>query len=77
MKVTNQCAYCLLERAIKQVKLATDDSELQMEVTTAMLKMLAENFNEDSVPSHIGTDRDLFLEKMPGRKPLPCVRYLL
>ncbi len=69
MKVTNQCAYCLLERAIKQVRLATDDSELQMKVTTAILKMLADSFNEESVPSHIGTDRDLLVQKMTGKDP--------
>ena len=69
MKVSIECAHCLLERAIKQVKLATDDPDVQMEVTAAMLKMLGENFDEDSVPSHIGTDRDLLVQKMTGKDP--------
>ncbi|MCK5240094.1 MAG: DUF89 family protein [Candidatus Thorarchaeota archaeon] len=69
MKVSIECAHCLLERAIKQVKLATDDSDIQMDVTAAMLKMLGENFDEDSVPSHIGTDRDLLVQKMTGIDP--------
>ncbi len=69
MKVSIECAHCLLERAIKQVKLATDDSDIQMDVTAAMLKMLGENFDEDSVPSHIGTERDLLVQKMTGIDP--------
>ena len=69
MKVTTQCAHCLIERAINQVKLATDDPELQIKVTTEMLKLLGRDFNEDSVPSHIGTDRDLLVQKMTGKDP--------
>ena len=69
MKVSLECAHCLLERAINQVRLATDDSELQLEVVTAMTKFLGENFNSDSVPSHIGTDRDLIVQSMTGKDP--------
>ncbi|MHA2348047.1 MAG: damage-control phosphatase ARMT1 family protein [Candidatus Thorarchaeota archaeon] len=69
MKVTLHCAHCLLERAQNQVRLATDDSNLQMRVITEMLRMLGDNFSEDSVPSHIGTDRDLLVQRMTGRDP--------
>jgi uncharacterized protein with ATP-grasp and redox domains len=69
MKVELQCAHCLLERALNQVKLATDDPELQFKVMTAMLDFLGENLTENSVPSHIGTDRDLLVQRMTGRDP--------
>ncbi|MGY5852545.1 MAG: ARMT1-like domain-containing protein [Candidatus Thorarchaeota archaeon] len=69
MKVEIQCAHCLLERALNQAKLATNDQDLQMQVLTAMLKFLGENLNEDSVPSHIGTDRDLIVQRMTGKDP--------
>ncbi len=69
MKVTLECAHCLLERAINQVKLATDDPELQMQVVTEMLKFLGDNFNDESVPSNIGTDRDLMVQRMNGKYP--------
>ncbi|MHA1930791.1 MAG: damage-control phosphatase ARMT1 family protein [Candidatus Thorarchaeota archaeon] len=69
MKVTIQCAHCLLERAINQVKLATSDTELQMKVTTAIIEMLSSEFSDQSVPSHIGTDRDLIVQKMTGKDP--------
>lgn len=69
MKVTLECAHCLLERAINQVKLATDDPDLRMRVVEAMTQFLGENFNVDSVPSHIGTDRDLLVQEMTGNDP--------
>ena len=69
MKVSLECAHCLLERAINQVKLATDDPDLRMSVVEAMTQFLGENFNSDSVPSHIGTDRDLLVQEMTGKDP--------
>ncbi|MHA2041030.1 MAG: damage-control phosphatase ARMT1 family protein [Candidatus Thorarchaeota archaeon] len=67
--MTLECAHCLLERAINQVKLATDDPETQMNVTAAMLDFLSKSFNMEAVPSHIGTDRDLLVQEMTGRDP--------
>jgi len=75
MKVTLECAHCLLERAINQVKLATDDPELQMQVVTEMLKFLGDNFNEESVPSNIGTDRDLMVQRMTGKDPYKELKH--
>ena len=69
MKVSLECAHCLLERAINQVRLATDDPELQMRVITEMTKFLGANFNSESVPSNIGTDRDLIVQRMTGKDP--------
>lgn len=69
LKVTLECAHCLLERAINQVKLATDDPDLRMRVVEAMTQFLGENFNGDAVPSHIGTDRDLLVQEMTGNDP--------
>ncbi len=69
MKVSLECAHCLLERAINQVRLATDDPDLQMRVITEITKFLGENFNSESVPSNIGTDRDLIVQRMTGKDP--------
>jgi len=75
MKVSLECAHCLLERAINQVRLATDDPELQMKVITAMNKFLGENYNKDSVPSFIGTDRDLLVQHMTGTDPYKDLKH--
>jgi uncharacterized protein with ATP-grasp and redox domains len=69
VKVTLDCAHCLLDRAINQIKLATNDPDTQMKVTAAMLDFLSRNFNMESVPSHIGTDRDLLVQQMTGKDP--------
>ena len=76
MKVTLDCAHCLLERAVNQIRLATDDPELQMEVVAAMLKFLGENYSEESIPSHIGTDRDLLVQRMTGKDPYEELKRL-
>ena len=75
MKVTSHCAHCLLERAINQVKLATKDPELQMEVITAMLNFLSKRFGPDAIPSHIGTDRDLLVQQMTGKDPYEELKH--
>ncbi len=75
LKVTLECAHCLLERAVNQVKLATDDTNLRMKVVEAMTQFLSENFNSDAVPSHIGTDRDLLVQKMTGKDPYRDLKH--
>ncbi|MHA2025697.1 MAG: damage-control phosphatase ARMT1 family protein [Candidatus Thorarchaeota archaeon] len=76
MKVTMECAHCLLERAINQIKLATDDTDLQMSIVEEMTKFLGENFSGEAVPSHIGTDRDLLVQKMSGKDPYESLKRM-
>jgi uncharacterized protein with ATP-grasp and redox domains len=75
VKVSIECAHCLLERAGNQVRLATDDPKLQMKVIEAMTRFLGENFNSDAVPSHIGTDRDLLVQSMTGCDPYKDLKH--
>jgi uncharacterized protein with ATP-grasp and redox domains len=76
MKVTMECAHCLLERAINQIRLATDDVDLQMRIVEVMTKFLGENFSGDAVPSHIGTDRDLIVQRMTGNDPYESLKRM-
>ncbi len=69
LKVTPYCAECLLERAVKQVRLATSDADLQARVIAAMTELLEREFTADSVPCYIGTDRDLLVQRMTGVDP--------
>ncbi|MFW9806523.1 MAG: DUF89 domain-containing protein [Candidatus Thorarchaeota archaeon] len=73
--MTLECAHCLLERAINQIKLATDDPGLRMQIVEAMTQFLGENFNGDAVPSHIGTDRDLLVQRMTGKDPYEDLKH--
>ncbi|MBS3793767.1 MAG: DUF89 family protein [Candidatus Thorarchaeota archaeon] len=69
MKVDLECAHCLIERAVNQAKLATDDPQKQMEVVTKVTELFGRELDENSVPSHIGTDRDLLVQEITGRDP--------
>jgi len=75
VKVSLECAHCLLERAGNQVRLATDDTKLQMKVIEAMTRFLGENFSSDAVPSHIGTDRDILVQRMTGCDPYKDLKH--
>jgi uncharacterized protein with ATP-grasp and redox domains len=75
VKVSLECAHCLLERAANQVRLATNDPELQMRIIQAMTQFLGENFTSDSVPSHIGTERDLLVQRMTGCDPYRDLKH--
>jgi uncharacterized protein with ATP-grasp and redox domains len=75
VKVSLECAHCLLERAGNQVRLATDDPKLQMKVIEAMTRFLGEKFNSDAVPSHIGTDRDLLVQHLTGCDPYKDLKH--
>jgi uncharacterized protein with ATP-grasp and redox domains len=46
-----------------------------MKVVTAMTKFLGENYNKDSVPSFIGTDRDLLVQHMTGTDPYKDLKH--
>ena len=57
------------------MRLATDDPKLQMKVIEAMTRFLGENFNSDAVPSHIGTERDLLVQRMTGCDPYHDLKH--
>jgi uncharacterized protein with ATP-grasp and redox domains len=46
-----------------------------MKVVESMTKFLGENFNSESVPSHIGTDRDLLVQEMTGNDPYEELKH--
>jgi len=46
-----------------------------MKVIEAMTRFLGENFNSDAVPSHIGTDRDLLVQRMTGCDPYSDLKH--
>ena len=60
---------------MKQVQLATSDPDLQMRVIAAMTGFLAESFDGNAVPSHLGTDRDLLVQKMTGVDPYRALKH--
>ncbi|MHA1276336.1 MAG: damage-control phosphatase ARMT1 family protein [Candidatus Helarchaeota archaeon] len=64
MKIRPRCSVCLLQRALKEVRLATDDKELQFAVLKAVIDFFATEFKKDAVSAILGTKRDRIIRQM-------------
>jgi len=66
MKVGSRCGYCLLHRGYNMIKLSTDDEEKRREAMIALLRLMGENFNEETVPSILGAERGRLIAAITG-----------
>ncbi|MCW4012052.1 MAG: ARMT1-like domain-containing protein [Candidatus Bathyarchaeota archaeon] len=66
MKVGSRCGYCLLHRGYNMIKLSTDDEETRREAMIALLKLMGEDFNEETVPSVLGAERGRLIARITG-----------
>jgi damage-control phosphatase, subfamily I len=66
MKVGSRCGYCLLHRGYIMIKLSTEDEAKRKEAMIALLKLMGDNFNEDTVPSVLGADRGRLIAEITG-----------
>ena len=66
MKVGSRCGYCLLHRGYNMIKLSTDDEETRREAMIALLKLMGEGFNEETVPSVLGAERGRLIARITG-----------
>lgn len=64
MKLYPECISCLLERASDQVRLATDDKDLQLKALSKFVRFLAENISEDVVPPLLGSERNRIIMRV-------------
>ncbi len=66
MKVGARCGYCLLHRGYQQILRSTDDEDVRRETVAALLRLLAEEFDEDAVAALIGSKRDRIIHRLTG-----------
>ena len=66
MKVGSRCGYCLLHRGYNMIKLSTEDEETRREAMIALLKLMGEGFNEETVPSVLGQERGRIIAEITG-----------
>jgi uncharacterized protein with ATP-grasp and redox domains len=66
MKVGARCGYCLLHRGYQQILRATDDEDVRRETVAALLRLLAEEYDEDAVAALIGSKRDRIIHHLTG-----------
>lgn len=64
MKIRPKCSVCLLQRALKEIQLATDDPVLQFNVLKAVIDLFAVEFHENAVSAILGTKRNRIIREM-------------
>ena len=66
MKVGARCGYCLLHRGYQQILRSTDDEAVRREAIGVLLRLIADMYEEEAVPSIIGAERDRLLHSVTG-----------
>jgi len=66
LKVEAECASCILHRGYLEIKEATEDPSLQFKAMSALLRLLARDFNLTADPARLGTKRDRLVRRTTG-----------
>jgi len=66
MKVGARCGYCLLHRGYQQILRSTDDEAVRKEAIGALLRLMADMYSDEAVPSIIGAERDRLIHRITG-----------
>ncbi len=66
MKVSARCGYCLLHRGYLEILRSTGEEEVKFEAMRQLLRVLADEFDRDAVPSVLGSNRDRIVRKVTG-----------
>jgi hypothetical protein len=66
MKVGARCGYCLLHRGYRQILRSTDDEAVRKEAIGALLRLMADMYCDEAVPSIIGAERDRLIHRVTG-----------
>ena len=76
MKVSPECALCLLERGYKEIIRATNDPKIRFKAASEILTVVSSGFNYNAVPARIGTSRDRTIKRITGRDPYKEERHI-
>jgi uncharacterized protein with ATP-grasp and redox domains len=66
MKAGERCGFCLLYRGYKEIARSTEDEKVRFEAVSQLLKLLANDFTKDTVPSILGAKRDRLIRRITG-----------
>ncbi|TFG05398.1 MAG: DUF89 family protein [Promethearchaeota archaeon] len=64
MKIQPRCTVCLFQRALNQIKLATEDTQLQFKVLKEIVRLFADELNENAISAVLGTKRDRIIRRL-------------
>ncbi|UCE29593.1 MAG: DUF89 family protein [Candidatus Bathyarchaeota archaeon] len=66
MKVEVKCAACIFHRGCLEIVEATNDLSIQFKTVSALTRLLVDQFNPDTVPAFLGTERDRLIKRLTG-----------
>jgi len=69
VKVSAQCGYCLIRRAVAEIENITDDEQQKFYILRKIFRFFSHNFSENSIPSNIGTIRDRIIREISKKDP--------
>ncbi|MBD3227764.1 MAG: DUF89 family protein [Candidatus Lokiarchaeota archaeon] len=69
VKVSAMCGTCLINRAIAEIEKTVKNKDLKFEIIREIFNYFSDHFDENSVPSNIGTIRDRIIRDFTNKDP--------
>ena len=66
MKVDSECAACILNKTVLELKEATENSALRFRSVIEILRLLKNEFKINTVPANLGTKREDIIKRITG-----------
>jgi uncharacterized protein with ATP-grasp and redox domains len=66
MKVDFECASCMLNKAVNELKEATENPALRFRAIVDIIRLLREEFKINTIPANLGTKRELIIKRITG-----------
>jgi uncharacterized protein with ATP-grasp and redox domains len=66
LKVEAECAACVLQRGWLEIEKATSDVFMQFKTMSALVSLLANEFQPTAIAAHLGTKRDRIIKEVTG-----------
>ncbi|MBS7644280.1 DUF89 family protein [Candidatus Bathyarchaeota archaeon] len=66
MKVSIECAPCIIERGYREIIRSTQDITTQFRAMEELLQLMSTHFKPGMIPARIGTERDRLIHRITG-----------
>ncbi|MCD6248515.1 MAG: DUF89 family protein [Hadesarchaea archaeon] len=70
MKLHPECVSCIMDRAVSQLRIATDDDGLRLKALSLVAEFLSRNISEDAVPAHLGDEQNKIVMRVTSNPDL-------
>jgi len=66
VKVSIECAPCIIERGYREIVRSTKDITTQFRAMEGLLQLMSDHFKPGMIPARIGTERDRLIHRITG-----------